>query len=439
MSLSRSVFFAVSFFVASGCKTGCEEGFVAVQSGECLEDADGDGVTANDDCDDNDADRSPAAEDLLGDDIDQNCDGVDGVDLDGDGEPSLASGGRDCDDGNDEDQGKDADEDGWPWCLDCDDGDPRVSPGAIDECDGLDQNCDGYVDVDVDGVGSCALDATVSGLVDILFIVDNSCSMFEEQNALAASASNLVQPFLERGTDFQIGVVTTDMTDFMQSGRLVDVGGLKWVDQNTPDPIPTMAMMFVLGTTGSATEQGLDAATAAVSLSGPGSHNEGFIRESADLAMVVLSDEEDQSYRLTVQEFIDWANVLKNGPVVSFHSIVSPALPCPGAATPGLRYIELTNALGGVVGSICDADYSPILDEIAEGYGAAPSESFELPYAVDPSSLAATVTAPDGTVVAYVAADLTWDPVTFSVSLPLVPEIASTVVIWYAPAIASTP
>ena len=41
----------------------------------------------------------PAAPDTVGDDVDQNCDGVDGVDGDGDGVASSGSGGTDCDDG----------------------------------------------------------------------------------------------------------------------------------------------------------------------------------------------------------------------------------------------------------------------------------------------------------------------------------------------------
>ena len=42
----------------------------------------------------------PSADDQVGDGIDQNCDGMDGVDADGDGYASVASGGDDCDDGN---------------------------------------------------------------------------------------------------------------------------------------------------------------------------------------------------------------------------------------------------------------------------------------------------------------------------------------------------
>ncbi|MDP2316987.1 MAG: putative metal-binding motif-containing protein [Pseudomonadota bacterium] len=40
----------------------------------------------------------------------------------------------------------DADGDGAPAAVDCDDGDGDVAPGALERCDGVDQDCDGTVD-----------------------------------------------------------------------------------------------------------------------------------------------------------------------------------------------------------------------------------------------------------------------------------------------------
>jgi len=67
-------------------------------------DADNDGYLAEeaggDDCDDTNDSIHPGAVDMVGDDIDQDCDGIDGTDGDLDGFPSVASGGSDCDDTN---------------------------------------------------------------------------------------------------------------------------------------------------------------------------------------------------------------------------------------------------------------------------------------------------------------------------------------------------
>ncbi len=129
------------------------------------------------DCDDNDPGVNPGASEVLGDGIDQDCDGVDGTDADGDGYGSVLTGGLDCDDENpsthpgatdpvgdgvdrncDGIDGEDADRDGVAspesGGTDCDDEDPGVFPGAPEFCDGIDTNC--LVDpseVDDDGDG----------------------------------------------------------------------------------------------------------------------------------------------------------------------------------------------------------------------------------------------------------------------------------------------
>ena len=178
-------------------------------------DADGDGFTTADDCDDTNASRNPDAEEIC-DGVDNNCNGLvdEGggevlLDLDGDGYggsitldactsgPATATQGGDCNDGNpaafpgapelcnaydDDCDGAideeptdaslwyvDADGDGWGdefetrvGCLgdnglvavfgDCDDGDPDVHPGADERCDDADNDCNGKVDDDaVDG------------------------------------------------------------------------------------------------------------------------------------------------------------------------------------------------------------------------------------------------------------------------------------------------
>jgi hypothetical protein len=61
----------------------------------------------------------------------------------------------------------DADGDGWGQGCDCDDGDAGIYPGAVEVCDGRDNNCDGQqdesvcgepTDADCDGVNDCTSD-----------------------------------------------------------------------------------------------------------------------------------------------------------------------------------------------------------------------------------------------------------------------------------------
>ena len=153
-------------------------------------DADGDGYPASEDCDDESDAINPGATELC-DGVDNDCDGdVDeGVadtwyldaDDDGYGNPDATTDACAQPDGyvdNDEDCNdsdvafqpgapefcedpndyncdgsvgyEDADGDGVAACEDCDDTDAIISPDAPEICDGIDNDCDGDIDVDAD-------------------------------------------------------------------------------------------------------------------------------------------------------------------------------------------------------------------------------------------------------------------------------------------------
>ena len=148
-------------------------------------DLDGDGylalTCAGTDCDDGSAEFNPGELDTVGNDIDENCDDVDGMDNDGDGYASEESGGDDCDDGSglafpgaedtvgdqadqncDGLDGVDGDEDGYASIVsggtDCDDLNPDKNPGKPDTVgNGIDDNCDGIDGTDGDGDGYASL------------------------------------------------------------------------------------------------------------------------------------------------------------------------------------------------------------------------------------------------------------------------------------------
>jgi len=166
-------------------------------------DGDADGQWACEgDCDDANAAVFVGAEEVC-DTFDNDCDAttLETIDDDGDGESECAG---DCDDDdplnfgagvelcdgldNDcddlEDEDFDVDLDGFftdadPDCLvtwgpgDCDDGDAAVFPGATEDCDGLDNDCDGLVDATPSGdevvVGDLTAPAISSTLGTVTF------------------------------------------------------------------------------------------------------------------------------------------------------------------------------------------------------------------------------------------------------------------------------
>jgi hypothetical protein len=200
--------------------------------------------------------------------------------------------------------------------------------------------------------------------VDILWVIDNSGSMAEEQQKLANNFPEFVRFFLDSGLDWHIGVVSTD-TDGAEKGKLQGAGGYRYLDADTPNPTELFQQMASLGTGGSSDERGRRAAYSALTdplLSG---YNAGFYRENASLHVIVISDENDYSgSNPSRNEFISFLNNIKADPdTVTFSSIVGPANGC-ATADPGTEYLAVTNAVGGITESICVSDWAPVLEQL---------------------------------------------------------------------------
>ncbi|MFT4975974.1 MAG: hypothetical protein ACI8S6_001869, partial [Myxococcota bacterium] len=111
-----------------------------------MTDADGDGYTSDEDCDDNNSVVSPGAEEI--------CDGIDN-DCDGDVDESVTSDWYADTDGDGFGDASDVTEACSPpdgtvaTGTDCDDSDADSYPGAPERCDNLDNDCDTLVDEDV--------------------------------------------------------------------------------------------------------------------------------------------------------------------------------------------------------------------------------------------------------------------------------------------------
>ena len=125
-------------------------------------------------------------------------------------------------------------------------------------------------------------------LVDVLFVVDNSSSMGDEQAALTEAFPAFLNFFLGSGLDYHVGVVATDMQKAQFSGKLSEGGGLLWIDKDTPQPAVVFREMADLGTIVGSVESGRAATYSALELRKDG-FNAGFSRELAGLHIIAIS------------------------------------------------------------------------------------------------------------------------------------------------------
>jgi hypothetical protein len=200
--------------------------------------------------------------------------------------------------------------------------------------------------------------------IDVLWVIDNSNSMLAEQRKLGENFDAFMTYYENSGLNWHIGVVSTDMRNDDESGRLQGAAGFRWVDPTVPDPTGVFAQMALLGRDGTANETGRAAVYKALNEPLLSQANQGFYRDDAKLSIIVVSDENDHSNNPTLPDFIDWMIDLKDDPAdITFSAIVALETGCPSNGT-GADYIEAAEATGGTAYSICQNDWTNILQEL---------------------------------------------------------------------------
>lgn len=291
-------------------------------------------------------------------------------------------------------------------------------------------------------------------VLDVLWVIDDSPSMAAEQEKIVAESAAFFAGLQARRVDYHIGVVTTDpasggVLEAHGGAAVPGCDGCRYISRAVPcaDPAADCPASDVfeglvrVGVAGSPSERGLETAAAALGLTvvdgstglpviDPLSgrpvrevppDNRGFLREEADLVLVLVSDEDEglKEAGVPVRYYQRLFSLLKarsdqrvllsaitGWPVEGqgFEGIVPAEAICgqlgaladldrtnddgaleilrgyrgkpcvdevePDAeyarAEPGLRYVELACAMGGQVASICARDYRASLARLTE-------------------------------------------------------------------------
>ena len=293
--------------------------------------------------------------------------------------------------------------------------------------------------------------------VDVLLVVDDSFSMADDQERLANELPEVVAVARTWSQDYHVGVTTTDTIQVQGQFQ-----GFPRYAEATTDPLD-FAQNLIVGTSGHYIEKGLESAYMALynrsavsdlvcdpNLVGQcpddsdgiaricvdgfcAGRNAGFLRPDAELVIIIVSDEEDSSPQ-SVGWYVDRFADLKapgSGVGVVVHSVIVTPEGCLGGfGTPGQRYVQASEALGGQIVSICAPDFSAELAEVtARTFGL--KDRFYPSLAPDPDTLQVRV---DG-VVCQRNTEWTWNPaaraVVFNPSAACFPQFDDVIEVEY--------
>lgn len=220
--------------------------------------------------------------------------------------------------------------------------------------------------------------------VDILVVIDNSPSMLEEQAKIGEKITSFLGHLSD--VDWQLGITTTDISGgtYSSNGELLKLEGAPY--QILTKTTPRFNQVFLKTITrpesdcyqncASVNEQPLKAAIMAMDKRDR--QNQGFFRNHSDFVLVIISDEDEmstgplnatspqnvvdhfQSIWGSTKNFTSYAIVIRPGDLKCYESNFA------GGGNYGDFASELAIKTGGIVGSICDADYGSSLSKIGQ-------------------------------------------------------------------------
>ncbi len=184
---------------------------------------------------------------------------------------------------------------------------------------------------------------------DIIFYVDQSCSMDDDQARLASNFSTFISELNTYSTDWQIIVANND-NGCNSHGGVLRPEATNYV---------TRFQSAVSAGGGWWTEAGLTVTSEAVEMTDPGECNYGFLRPEAMLHIIMVSDEPEQSTS-TWNWYVDKVIAKKGSSAnVKFSAIAGDYPGGCATAEAGSGYYQAVSATEGVFLSICSEWASP--------------------------------------------------------------------------------
>ncbi len=240
----------------------------------------------------------------------------------------------------------------------------------------------GVIAVPLDGEGrnnavqTDVFNQTSGNMVDILWVVDDSGSMEEEQALLAQNFATFIGFADSLGIDYQTAVTTTEVNNLDSAGKIWACNGFDKIIRSTdPNRVPAFECAVAVsnppngnlppneGSSGEK-EAGLGAAKLALSTPLVDHENAGFLRFDASLAVIIVSDEEDQSDG-PVESYATFFRNIKGDENLVSVSAIAGDVPngCP-TADAGARYQMAALSLNGQFESICAQSWTNMLMNI---------------------------------------------------------------------------
>ncbi len=213
---------------------------------------------------------------------------------------------------------------------------------------------------------------SVNSKVDILFVIDNSGSMQEEQAKIAQIFSGFIAQVSHM--NWRIAITTTDTSSAdvaCNKGNLCLMDGSSYfIDANTQNVNQVFMSKIQVGIRGSGTELGLTALNSF--LTNKKADYQAFMRPDATFVSIMVTDSEETS-SLTAEQFLVNASLQlpKGKKFISHSSIVLPGdAKCKEINANenkfAYKYHDVTVATGGVLASICDENYGSQFNLIAD-------------------------------------------------------------------------